>query len=342
MSKVFKHKELIKTGQFSDEIQRLDDLDDKFKHGVTPRILRPRVEEFIIFGENNFVNFHEPEKFQIERPIIDRFQILRQSMFDKTCVFASVKGANIDESHYVFEAERVLKELTFRKPFTIDTYIACKEIPFADEPILGYFSGFWIAPNVVVTAKHTTNTTTDSDFYIRILSGFYNNSISNKTVSIPIQNVFEIINDSKLDFNPDNLDVIFHKTTSNNNLPEDSYKFGSADIGDKIYSVGYPFGLPAKLCKAGEIKDQDEYYYFTDIDSLNKSSGSAIFNENGEIIGMLLGKGKSQEIKFCDTNHCWQFNQVPYDPVKGDKAIILKIKLIVDLLNSQPTKIQTP
>jgi hypothetical protein len=339
MSKVFNNKELLKFDTISDEIHKLHDLDDIIEEGFKPKLFHPKMEEFIIFDGNNFINFKVYEKFKIDNPLNEAYQKFRQSLFDRTCVFVSAKGSNIIKNHYVFEASLVLKEFTFTKPFTIDLYRACKNIPFADEPILGYFSGFWISPNIVVTAKHTSSTTFDSDYHIRILSGFYNNTYKDKSISIPIQNVFEIEKDSKLDYNPDNLDVIFYKTTSNNNLPEESYKNGRAEIGDKIYSVGYPFGLPAKLCKVGEVRDQNEFYYFTDIDSLNKSSGSAIYNENGEIIGMLLGKGRSPEIKFCETDHCWQFNQVPYDQSKGDIATIIKVEHIINLFNSQTTKI---
>jgi hypothetical protein len=251
-------------------------------------------------------------------------------MFDRTCVFVETLNAISNDKKYRFNVKYLLKEIPVKKKGTFTKLPACDCLKFPDEPILGFFSGFWITPNIVATALHTDSAPIASISKTRILSKYYNDTYIDKTVTIPVENVFEIEKKLYLEPNPNHFDVVFYQVTTDNQLPESSYTFGTAKKDETIFSIGYPLGLPAKLCKMGKIYDEDDYHFYTDLDSLNGSSGSAVYNSDGEIIGLLLSKGKAEEILIDDVQKCWKLNSKDYKKQEGLFAKVLKIRTIFE------------
>lgn len=82
--------------------------------------------------------------------------------------------------------------------------------------------------------------------------------------------------------------------------------------GDRVNVVGYPAGVPLKVDGAASvlsIRPDTLDYFMLNSDTYDRSSGSAVLAENGELIGLLVRGG--QDYEYREREACWISRRVP-------------------------------
>lgn len=60
-------------------------------------------------------------------------------------------------------------------------------------------------------------------------------------------------------------------------------------VGDSVYTIGHPTGMPAKYSGSAPVLRLDQSHYFSvNLDTLSGNSGGPVFNADDEIVGILV------------------------------------------------------
>lgn len=72
-----------------------------------------------------------------------------------------------------------------------------------------------------------------------------------------------------------------------------------------IYSVGYPSGLPMKVATNGKVQDTGfENFFTTTLDILGGNSGGPVFNNNHEVLGIVVRAYPGDDYEFSKKKDC--------------------------------------
>jgi len=168
---------------------------------------------------------------------------------------------------------------------------ACDGERFANQGTGGFCSGFLISKDVIVTAGHCLGATPLNK--MAFVFGFRMDSPDQVRHVTKPENVFvgKSIIASQLDDSPADYALI----RLNRPVPPEIAKplpinFGPVRMGQKIGVIGYPSGLPVKAAFGTNtrVAAGAKNIYFSNLDTFGGNSGSAIFNEAGEVIGLLI------------------------------------------------------
>ena len=162
---------------------------------------------------------------------------------------------------------------------------------FKDQPMASSCSSFLVAPNIVITAGHCVhNKTEDQLSEIRFVFGYWMNSSSEANLNVPAENVYAIkrIIHSEysrlhaLDYAVIELD---REVTVADPL---TISDEQVEVGDYVYIIGYPNGLPLKYAPNAQVHRVNEQSFIASLDAFKGNSGSPVFNANGEIVGVYI------------------------------------------------------
>lgn len=162
---------------------------------------------------------------------------------------------------------------------------------FKDQPMASSCSAFLVAPNIVVTAGHCIHDKPQQELYEkRFVFGYWMNSKDEANLNVPAENVYTIkrvIHSeysplSAIDYAVIELDrevtVAKPLTISNKNV----------ESGDYVYAIGYPNGLPLKYSPNAYVFRVNTESFVASLDLFKGNSGSAVFNANGEVVGVYI------------------------------------------------------
>jgi V8-like Glu-specific endopeptidase len=82
--------------------------------------------------------------------------------------------------------------------------------------------------------------------------------------------------------------------------------------GDRVNVVGYPAGVPLKVdgpAAVLSVRPDTLDYFMLNSDTYDRSSGSAVLAENGELVGLLVRGG--QDYEYREREACWVSRRVP-------------------------------
>lgn len=69
-------------------------------------------------------------------------------------------------------------------------------------------------------------------------------------------------------------------------------------VGDYVYTIGHPSGMPAKFSGRAPVLRLDQSHYFSvNLDTLSGNSGGPVFNVNDEIVGILVSGHQTDYVK---------------------------------------------
>lgn len=205
------------------------------------------------------------------------------------------------------EKYKSLKNMPFGVRFNLNINSSLYNLPSVQQA----FATCFVIKNkdgtpIIVTAKHVldyclmqTMTTTYNQMFslLRIVFNYedeYNNhSIKTKDI-YQIEGIYNeaAYKNNKSDF------VLFNiKPISKNKIFDEKLigkvNFDSSYKNLKIHTYGYPYGMPLYTSYGtlfGESKTK-KGYLITNLSAFNGHSGSPVFNEDKEIIGILFGGG---------------------------------------------------
>jgi hypothetical protein len=193
----------------------------------------------------------------------------------------------------------------------------CADENFSNQRALltDYCSGVLIAPDVIATAGHCVETEADCRSYVYVFG--YNSQTVNQNLSrdqlYECQELLHIELDEQRDAAFIKLDRPVIGVT-----PLSWRRSGSLAVGDQVYTVGSPYGLPL-LRADGEILYVGENLegLSTDIDSFSGNSGGPVLNSrNHEIEGILVGGEPIPQSFYDSSARCFRWEQAT--PVDED------------------------
>jgi V8-like Glu-specific endopeptidase len=197
----------------------------------------------------------------------------------------------------------------------------CSSERFADQPSIGLCTGFLVAPNILVTAGHCVSNegvNATSKEYCDAFSWYFD---------------YQLDKNGAVDYEHISKDRIYRCkqalwTENHSNYPYDILNVGlepdfavielerdvvgitplrfSTDLvskGDSIYTIGHPWGLPAKYSGQSQVVRTDFATAFSaNLDTLGGNSGGPVFNDKNQVIGILTAGHQHDS---------WKSNQTP-------------------------------
>lgn len=170
--------------------------------------------------------------------------------------------------------------------------LLCKDEKFLTEPVQGFCSGVLIAPDKLLTAGHCFRGKKECE-ESSVIFGFTAAKAKGKINPYDVYRCKEIVVRENtivkkdlwsLDYAVIQLDrpvkdVLPVKIASQADLPK---------VGDVVISLSHPLGLPLKQDIAKILPYKSEAHFLrVGVDTFSSSSGSPLFNQAGELVGIL-------------------------------------------------------
>ncbi len=206
-------------------------------------------------------------------------------------------------------------------------------------------TGVLVAPDVVATAGHCVNQF-GSATNIRVIFGYrYNNLVSAGQGTKPVitaANIYEgkeiigiyhhrcMRGQNHLDWGLIRLKLKSGETAVTGIQPAtiSPTLITQSNVNDPVYVLGYPMGLPLKLSDQGKVKNvQANYFDSTTVCVAGQSSGSPVFNNSNNIVGLVsevLGDMEPRIVKTSQFALCLTPNSSACQNYKGCLANLRK------------------
>lgn len=227
---------------------------------------------------------------------------------------------------------------TFRldvRPFRRSSFLPCEGERFGNQHTGGWCSGFVVGPDVIVTAGHCGETEAEIQetayiFGFRVASA----DDPGTTIFTKDQVYFgeELIAhdlSGSGDFAVVRVDRVI---TAPGASPLPVRQSGSIGLGMNVGVIGYPSGLPVKIAFGIDtviMKDQDPWL-LANLDTYGGNSGSAVFNSEGQVEGILVRGARDYDIDH--ENACFLSNRISNS--EGSEAVT-KASVWVDHIPEQ-------
>ena len=287
----------------------------------------------VIYGEDNrkeIYELHDPKLAKLSQSIAIRVH--------------ESKMTTMDEKSYQISSDPVSAEFGLN---------ICSDQKYADQQTIGSCSGFLIAPGLLVTAGHCMADENEviydqNNFYCSDYKWVFDYKMkSSSDLHIDLGDVVrrdiyecESVVHAVFFENFDIALIKLKRPVTNRahlklNLQNDSV------VGDSLFTIGHPIGLPMKFTNNANIFEAHEPYFLTNLDVFTGNSGSPVFNEKtGDVIGVVSSGmtdfnvreelvSTCQEVNVCDSKgeNC----TVTDNDARGEQAS--SISLIKDFLN---------
>jgi hypothetical protein len=168
----------------------------------------------------------------------------------------------------------------------------CSSEKFADQIIPAFCSGVLVAPNVIATAGHCVQ---EPNFCssAKFVFGFNIDSRGKDPALVDADQVVSCkkvihseVNGMGADFA---LVEIDRQVTNRPALPLSQRQH---QVGEGVFVIGHPVGLPAKIAGGAEVRRQTGDYFIANLDTFGGNSGSAVFDAKTNSIAGLLVRGE--------------------------------------------------
>ena len=228
----------------------------------------------------------------------------------------------------------------------------CDYVKYYNQPTLATCSGFIVGPDILVTAGHCIQNDEDCKKYQWVRNYSYN---KNGNIQIQASDIFscqQIIETKNILPSPiyskeyydymeerrmygpipyDPPAPIGYDYTSTTDFaliklnrkitdvtPLKIRKKGKIAIGDKLFVIGNPLGLPTKITDNAQLLSyKSQGLFFSNIDCFKGNSGSVVINLKEKIVeGILVSSGQSFEK---DTkNNCYYIHEYDINDIKNE------------------------
>lgn len=197
----------------------------------------------------------------------------------------------------------------------IEQFNFCADAKFAQEPQTANCSASLITNQHILTAAHCIDKQWEGyrmqDFYA--VFNFKKTDKNQQHYLIKASDVFTLEQEIHYDFDTTMsktaLDLAIYKLSAVTNYRPAKLNFKKIRKSDKVFVLGYPLGVPLKLSNDSEIISvgENKNSFRHQLDTFSVNSGSPIFNEDHEIIGVhVRGTGANRDKYGSECNNWYQ------------------------------------
>lgn len=167
-------------------------------------------------------------------------------------------------------------------------YPLCEDENFLEQPSLGFCTGVLIAPDKVLTAGHCFNHNYECNTTQLTFGWTLTKAQQNSLAPSDVYNCKAIITQKNSAAKGIDYAIIQLDRPVPNVQPIVIAKESILKKGEPLLSLSYPLGLPLKKDQGHVLEDNpDKNLFKVAVDTFSGSSGSPLFNSQGELVGIL-------------------------------------------------------
>jgi len=208
----------------------------------------------------------------------------------------------------------------------------CEDANFSNQLLLANCSGSLIANNKILTAAHCFSKhegMTQEDYYV--VFNYHLNSTDQSSYRFHQRDVFEIKKNLYYNFDETlyktKIDLAVYELDRSTDYTPAKVSFSQPELHDKVFALGYPLGIAMKLAGSSSIKEtiKEKHTFRYELDTFSVNSGSPIFNEDFQIIGVHV-RGTGLNYKKYDGRDCndWGRGKSGTDFGAANDLLVLK------------------
>lgn len=202
----------------------------------------------------------------------------------------------------------------------------CSDEKFAQDQSLSYgCSGFLIAPDILITAGHCVYAVNNPNEELRHETGkaceaftwlfdYQVNALGQlQTQNIPgsklakCKEIIYAVQNQKSPFSD------FAIIKLDRAMKRPFLKLSDKDpvLNEGVFTIGYPFGTPAKISFNAKVSVSNpaQQSFLTNLDVFEGNSGSPVFNQKNEVVGILIAGTPSSNTVVDKKNQCQRYNR---------------------------------
>ena len=233
----------------------------------------------VIYGEDNRVEIGD-SRFAHYAPSIAG--LFSKKDFDKS----SLKTDTPTISRY--------RDLTYYR-----SYETCDETAFRNQPTAATCTGFLVGNDILATAGHCViqygldikNEVNSNCRDAKWVFNYNVNSEENGKLQFEKDQVYDCAKIIRAQYNGDGDFALIKLDRARNNarpLKLNSQK-SNYQKGADIFVIGHPTGLPQKFADGAKVQSNIyDHEFNADLDTFGGNSGSPVFNDAGDVIGILV------------------------------------------------------
>lgn len=206
----------------------------------------------------------------------------------------------------------------------------CSDQPYVHQPNPGECSGFLIAPDLLVTAGHCVRDEEECRQYKWLFDFYYSNEYQDLSIFSPqsLHSCSEIVAQEFQSGKRDDYAIIRISPKVTDRPALRWRTSGEIGLGEDIFAIGYPLGIPAKMTGIAQVQKNGNRYYFTaNLDTFVVNSGSAVFNaKTHEVEGILVRGG--EDFKFDYQAQCNRYYHYLESEGQEDVMRITRLPLL--------------
>ena len=217
------------------------------------------------------------------------------------------------------------------------SYNLCSSEKFREQNSAAFCSGSLVGPDLIMTAGHCVetlsacqNTSVAFGFAVQAMG-----AIPQQLKSSEVYKCKEIVKTVRINTGADYALIRLDRPASNHKVLK-IRRTGEANIGDELFVIGHPMGLPTKITTGGRVRSiANPDFMVTNLDTYGGNSGSAVFNAITGLIEGILVRG---ETDLMPAGSCYKSYACSEDSCRGEDVtrISLLRALIPETADSNP------
>jgi Trypsin-like peptidase domain len=171
----------------------------------------------------------------------------------------------------------------------------CSDQNYFDQPVIAYCTAFVVGSDLVATAGHCAGTDISSG--VRIVFGYRKTRTADRfhtDTEIPKRDVFKVIEvvSEKVEAKGVDYAILRVDRPIKDHLPLPLESDNPVQVGEQLYVLGFPSGLPMKLADQGFVREVSENGYFvSNLDTFGGNSGSPVLRSDSLTVEGILVRG---------------------------------------------------